>query len=147
MTEDEKRALYERLALRESFPLWVTESIRYVDMDTQGRVNNAYYSTYFEMGRVATRPALAMLPGHAMPVIAEQTVRYRMPLAYPARIDIGTGIARIGRSSYDVGHCVFLGEGCAATGILIYVLVDANTGKAMPLPEAFRTKLEEIRLR
>ena len=144
---DDKAAVMAALARREAVPLWVKENIRYIDMDTQGRVNNAHYSTYFEVGRVATRPVLATLPPHAMPVIAEQTIRYLLPLSYPATIDVGTAVTRIGRTSYDVGHTIFLGDRCAATGILIYVLVDAKTGRGMPLPEAFRAGLEGIRLK
>ena len=96
---------------------------------------------------LGTPAVLATLPAHAMPVIAEQTIRYLLPLSYPATIEVGTAVTRIGRTSYDVGHTIFLGDRCAATGILIYVLVDAKTGRGMPLPEAFRAGLEGIRLK
>lgn len=137
----------KRLMQREAVPLWVKENIRFIDMDVQGHVNNAYYSTYFEVGRVATRPALAVRAPGSMLVIAEQTIRYLLPLSYPATIDIGTAVTRIGRTSYDIGHTIFLGDRCAATGILIYVMTDATTGKAMPLNDEYRAKLEEIRLK
>ena len=144
---DDRDAVMKRLMQREAVPLWVKENIRFIDMDVQGHVNNAYYSTYFEVGRVATRPALAARAPGSVSVIAEQTIRYLLPLSYPATIDIGTAVTRIGRSSYDLGHTIFLGDRCAATGILIYVLTDPATGKGMPLNEEFRARLEEIRLR
>src|SRR6476646_9761792 len=37
----------------EDFPMRVSDLVRYADLDRQGHVNNAIYSTYFETGRVA----------------------------------------------------------------------------------------------
>jgi hypothetical protein len=41
-----------RLQLRESYPLWTAELVRFGDTDRLGHVNNAKYATYLETARV-----------------------------------------------------------------------------------------------
>src|SRR4051794_23083081 len=103
-TEQPAVAEWDAAALRErgTYPSLATENVRARDCDLQGHVNNAVYLTYFEIGRAMARRTLApgALPRGTFMVVARQTVDYFVPLPYPASIEIGAGVLRMGRSSF-----------------------------------------------
>lgn len=134
---------HQPLTRRETFALWVSENVRYVDMDTQGHANNAVYATYFEIGRGPLfHTVLRQRPPGAGVVVAQLHIVYRRPVVYPARIDIGSVVLRLGRSSFDLGLAVFVGDTCMATGVSTHVLVDAD-GHAQPLTATLREGLTQ----
>ena len=140
----------ELLKKRAVFPVFTQENVRQRDLDSQGHVNNAVYVTYFEIGRGAARREAtrdgAGRPPEATGVVARQVINYHRPVLYPASLDIGTGIIRIGRSSYVYGVAVFQGELCMATGEVTQVLIERATGRSMPIPDGYRRSLETILL-
>jgi acyl-CoA thioester hydrolase len=99
------------LTSRASFENWVAESVRYGDTDRQGHVNNAVFATYSESGRSA------------------------------GKVDIGTAVLSVGRSSVTLGQGMFTGEQCAATSRNTVVLIDQKTRRPTPLPEEYRRAL------
>ena len=74
--------------------------------------------------------------------IKKFTATYHDVLSYPAIIDIGSVVSRIGNSSFVLGQGVFDGQLCIATSEVISVFFDSATGKSMPLPDAVRQALE-----
>ena len=129
---------------RSSYPLWTTDNIRYGDTDRLGHVNNAVFATFFESGRTSffaeRNPALCTADTEF--VIVRLEIDFRTELFFPGRVDIGTRVLAIGRSSFRLGQAVFNGDLCAATAACVMVLLDAESRKARPLSPTIRAWLE-----
>jgi acyl-CoA thioester hydrolase len=70
------------------------------------------------------------------------TAIYHAALTYPATVDIGTVVTRIGKSSFDLGQGVFHGDLCIATAQVAQVYFDPATGKSVKLPDPIRSAFE-----
>ena len=129
---------------RSSYPLWTTDIIRYGDTDRQGHVNNAVFATFFESGRTrffaARSPSLQT--AHMEFVIVRLEIDFRAELFYPGRVDIGTRVLGIGRTSFRLGQGVFNGDTCAATSETVLVQMDGASRKAKPFSPDLRRWLE-----
>lgn len=139
----------ERLAppLLDSYPLRAADRLRYGDTDRQGHVNNAVFATFFETGRVAflydPRKPLT-LPGTAF-VIARLVIDFRAEINWPGEVEIGTRVARIGRSSFTLAQGLFQNGRCVATGEGVIVLMDETTRKSRPLTDEIQRALGRYR--
>ena len=131
----------------EDFPVRVPDLIRYADLDRQGHVNNAIYSTYFETGRVAViwHQEHGLQVSGATSVLARAEIDYLKELHWPGTVEVGTSVAEIGRSSYVFAQAVFRDGVCVATARNTMVLIDGATRKARPLPPELIARLERLR--
>ena len=131
------------------FPSWVPDIIRFADIDRQGHVNNAVYSTYLETGRVAIiyDPEHGFQVEGATSVLARLEIDFRRELHWPGTVEIGTAVAEIGRSSYTLLQAVFHAGDCAATGRATMVLIDQGTRRAKLLPPELIERLQQYQLR
>ena len=130
---------------RGSYPIWTYDKLRYADTDRQGHVNNAVFATFCESGRVMFLydENLNLAGTDANFVVVRLELDFRAELFYPGRIDIGTRVLGIGRSSFRLGQGIFNGDICAATSETVLVLMDGPTRKAKPLTPQLRAWLEE----
>jgi acyl-CoA thioester hydrolase len=131
------------------FPGRTTDNIRFGDHDGQGHVNNAVFATYFETGRVVLlrdRDNPINVPGTTS-VVARLDITFLKELHWPGTVEIGTGTAEIGRSSYVFAQALFHAGICVATARATLVMIDAQTRRARPLPEEVVARLEKLRLR
>jgi acyl-CoA thioester hydrolase len=133
----------------EAFPVRTPDLIRYADIDRQDHVNNAVYSTYFETGRVAIihHPSEGLQAEGATSVLARIEIDYLRELRWPGTVEIGTGVASYGRSSYIFVQAVYSAGLCAAFARSTLVLIDRETRKARPLPEQLIARLERLKMR
>jgi acyl-CoA thioester hydrolase len=130
------------------FPHRITDNIRYADLDPQGHVNQAVFLTYFETGRVAMfrTPDLGIgVPGLTF-VMVRMEVDYLKELHWPVFIEIGTGVAEFGRSSFKASQAIFREGICAAIGRATLVCMDVKTRKATPLPEEAIARLSKWKI-
>jgi acyl-CoA thioester hydrolase len=139
---------------RSDYVYWEQHTTRWADIDVYGHMNNA---RYFELIDTvvnnhlerATGTDIRLLP--AIGVVAEVGCRYFAEVGYPAPVDLGVVVDKIGSSSivYRVG--LFQGEGesgeqACAEGTFVHVYVD-NTDPArrvVPLPPAIRAAVEPL---
>ncbi|HLJ20686.1 MAG TPA: thioesterase family protein [Stellaceae bacterium] len=130
---------------RGSYAIWTYDRLRYGDTDRQGHVNNAVFATFCESGRVMFLydEKLALAGPDANFVVVRLEIDFRSELFYPGRIDIGTRVLGIGRTSFRLGQGIFNGDTCAATSETVLVLMDEPTRKAKPLTPQLRAWLEE----
>jgi acyl-CoA thioester hydrolase len=125
------------------YPHRVTDIIRFGDLDPQGHVNQAVFLTYFESGRVAmfrNQDLGIGVPGLTY-VLVRMEVDYMKELHWPGGIEIGTGIAEFGRSSFKAVQAIFRDGVCAAMGRATLVCIDLTTRKARPIPEEALARL------
>jgi acyl-CoA thioester hydrolase len=120
-------------------------------MDGFGHLNNA---RYFELIDTAIDLHLQQAIGDALDsldaigVFAEASCRFFRELTYPAPIDLGVVVDRVGRSSVTYRVGLFQGDddAAAAEGRVAMVYVD-NTDPARPttpLPDVVRTAVEAL---
>ncbi|HUS97830.1 MAG TPA: acyl-CoA thioesterase, partial [Hyphomicrobiaceae bacterium] len=106
------------LTQRTTFPFWSEEKIRFGDIDRQNHVNNLAVCSYIESGRVEFRerefPEFARDQSISWLVVNFE-IAFKAAIGYPGTVDVGTGVTRIGTSSYVLGHAAFSGSLCIAT--------------------------------
>ena len=125
------------------FPLQTFDKVRYADTDRQGHVNNAAFSTFLETGRVEFLypPEYAILSEGASFVIASLQLEFLGEITWPGRVEIGTGILRIGNSSIRILQQLFQAEKCVARAETIIVQVDDRSGKGSALSDRAKEKM------
>jgi len=130
------------------YPYRITDNIRFGDLDPQGHVNQAMFLTYFESGRVSMfrTPDLGIgIPGLTF-VLVRIEVDYIKELLWPGSIDIGTGVAEFGRSSFKVAQAIFRDGAVSAMARATLVCMDKTTRKSAPLPEAAIERLSKYKI-
>jgi acyl-CoA thioester hydrolase len=121
----------------EDYPLRAHDKLRYGDTDRQGHVNNAVFSTFLETGRVE----LAFGSGEALTdpdcslVIAHLSLDFVTELLWPGRVDIGTGVTAVGRSSIHMEQALFQDGRLVAVAETVTVQVNNATHRSHPLSE------------
>ncbi|HEV2563712.1 MAG TPA: thioesterase family protein [Microvirga sp.] len=135
-------------ATLEAYPTRTSADIRYSDLDRQGHVNNAVFATFSEVGRVAfmydpDRPLA--LDGRSF-VIARLLIDFRAELFWPGTVEIGTGVLKIGRSSFTLTQGLFSRGRLAATTEATIVMVDKETRRSTPLPPETIAILQSLML-
>ena len=82
------------------YPLHVTETLRFADTDRHGHITNSVFAVCCQTGRVAflEDPAHPIAPPGTQFVLARLDIEFRRELHWPGIVDIGTRVARIGRS-------------------------------------------------
>ncbi len=141
---------------RADYVVWRQATTRWADDDVYGHMNNA---TYYELFDTAVNAHLIEASGAdvrslpAIGVVAETSCRYFREIGFPAPVDVGLVVERVGTSSvvYRIG--LFQGEGdeAAAEGRFVHVYVD-NTGdrssgqgrSVRPLPAEVRAVVSDL---
>ncbi len=125
----------------DAFPLITFEKIRYADTDRQGHVNNAVFATFLETGRVEFlyHPDFPSFTEHSSFVLASLTLHLKKEIMWPGRVDIGTGILKIGNSSIKVYQKLFQKGACVADAES--TIVQVADGQPMPLSEQAKAVL------
>lgn len=131
------------------FPLKSYDKIRYADTDRQGHVNNAVFSTFFETGRAELLYSYAktLVPEGTSYVIAALNMNYLKEIHWPGRVDIGTGILKMGNSSIKIFQQLFQDEALVADAETVIVQMDDETGKSKPLTDEARKILSAFLLK
>ncbi|MES9878744.1 MAG: thioesterase family protein [Candidatus Sedimenticola sp. 1PA] len=129
----------QNLTLRD-YPFQTFDKVRYADTDRQGHVNNAVFSTYLETGRVEFLydPENPLTSENASFVIANLNLQLISEIKWPGRIDIGTGVIKVGNSSLSLYQGVFQEGFCVATAETVIVQMHEDTRKSHPLSDKVR---------
>jgi acyl-CoA thioester hydrolase len=142
--------------VRGDYVVWRTATTRWADDDVYGHMNNA---TYFELIDTAVNAHLIEATGldvrslPAIGIVAEVGCRYFQEIGFPAPVETGLVVERLGRSSvvYRVG--LFQGDGdeASAEGRFVHVYVDHDADSSsgagrptVPVPGEVRRVLEPL---
>jgi len=108
------------------------DKLRYGDTDRQGHVNNAVFSTLFETGRVEMLYASgeSLLDADCSFVIANLHLDYLGEITWPGRVEIGTRVASVGRSSLVMEQALFQNQQCVAVAKTVIVQVNQTTRRS-----------------
>jgi acyl-CoA thioester hydrolase len=117
------------------------------DTDAQGIVYYGRYLPYFDHARVEYHRHLGPIEvSEAEFVMRASTVEYHAPARFDDLLEIFVRLARIGRTSTTYECAAYrVDDGrLMVTATQALVLVDREHRRAVPIPDAFRTRLKEF---
>lgn len=132
---------------RDDYRHVINLAVRWGDMDMLGHINNAKYFTYVETARVAYFETLVGRDRKSGKdggfILASVGCDFLAQLHYPAQLEVGTRVTRIGRSSMQLEHAIF--SGGVAHGVLQATVVwfDYALQRTLPVPETVRAFIRE----
>ena len=130
----------------DDFPAHSFDKLRYGDTDRQGHVNNAVFSTLLETGRVELLrdPAAPLHEAGREWVIARLTLDFVSELTWPGRVDIGTGVTRVGTSSVVMAQALFQDGRLVARAETVIVQTDDVTRRSAALSDDARARFDAL---
>lgn len=134
------------LTVRDNFHYWTDETVRFADLDRLGHVNNIAFAVYAESGRVAflEHNAPNSTVGGIGWVIVKLHIDFLAQAHYPGRVEIGTRVMKLGRSSCTLGQGMFTDGRCFGRVDSVCVWTDLHNGKSLPLPDDVRAALQRF---
>jgi acyl-CoA thioester hydrolase len=119
----------------EDFPYRLTDNVRFADLDPNQHVNNAVYATYFETGRVTLMKdrSFGLMPAGLAWIMVRLDIHFRAELRWPGTVELGLGVARLGRTSATFDQVVFSQGRCVASAEAVTVLIGESSRKPTPL--------------
>ena len=125
-------------------------SVRFGDLDTLGHVNNVPYVRYLEEARGSYYDEVVGVPFETLDtVIAELHVEYRDEITRDQDVGVAVRVPELGESSIPMEYEIRTGDPdsetatVAAAAETVQVNTDPETGEAAPIPEEWRTAIEE----
>ena len=91
-------------------------------------------------------PATSLTAEGAAFVIANLSLRFVSEAHWPGRVDIGSGITKIGTSSIGLAQGIFQDGRCVATAETGIVQMNEATRKSHPLSDTARALLDRRRI-
>lgn len=130
----------------DAFPHKTFDKVRYGDTDRQGHVNNAVFATFLETGRAELLydPEAPLADRNCVFVIVRLSLDFVGELTWPGRVDIGTRVAAIGRSSMTFQQALFEADRLAAKAETVIVQMNETTRRAQSLSETVRNRLHGL---
>jgi acyl-CoA thioester hydrolase len=122
---------------------------RWMDNDVYGHINNVLYYSFFDTAinqYLITQGGLDITQSPIIGLAVESHCQYLQPLSFPAVIEVGLRVGKLGTSSVRYELAVFkqAAELAAATGYFVHVFVDRNTRRAVPIPASIRQALQRL---
>ena len=122
-----------------------TVEVRFRDLDAVGHAHHTLPLIYLEEARAAYWRDVAGRAGlrEIDYVMAEVTVRFHRRIGWPARLDVGLRVSRMGVKSFEMEFEILDEEGVAvASGKTVQVFFDYAAGQSRPLPAELRSRVE-----
>ena len=130
------------------WPISLHLPVQWGDMDAFQHVNNVSYLRWFESARIAYFEAVGIMDRMPAigPILARQTIDYRLPLTYPDTLQASATVLRLGNTSFTMGLRLSSARHgkVAAEGEAVIVMLDYGSGEKVPLGEALRARIEKL---
>jgi acyl-CoA thioester hydrolase len=136
-----------------AFPVSVRFPVQWGEMDAFGHVNNARFLAWFEAARIAYLERVGLWAqqagkeaGGVGPILASAQVDYLRPVLFPAALEVGARVGRLGNTSFLMEYAVGDAETGAAyaRGSTTIVTVRYPTYEKVPLPQALREAIQAL---
>ena len=126
------------------YPVTGLAIARYGDVDANGHVNNLALESLHETARAEFNEQI--FPDIYRPasrtvrlVSASNVVHFLAEVHWPATIETGLGIGKLGRTSYVASTALFVGETCVSLCDTVLVMLDDDG--PTPIPAEARERL------
>ncbi|WP_440945189.1 acyl-CoA thioesterase [Methanosarcina sp. T3] len=124
----------------------INVSPRFGDIDGLGHVNNTVLPVWFETGRNAIfrlfSPDLDLSPDVWHLILVRTEFDFLSQMYFRSDVEIRTFVAKIGNSSFTVGHEAWQEGELKVRGQAVLVYYDFKLQKAIPLPDSIREILK-----
>lgn len=133
---------------RSDYAHYVAIKVKWGEMDSLGHVNNTVFYRYSEDGRIDYIHGIAD-GGDTQtsdgPLLADLRCSFRQQLRFPADVEIGTRVSRMGRSSIDLEQCLFFADSEEVIAVYQTVIVwfDFGAQTSMRVPETVRERIRD----
>jgi acyl-CoA thioester hydrolase len=138
----------KRLQDRSIYPHWCSDTVRFSDQDGAGHVNNVAICAYMETARLTFMRDMGMMAPREdglRGISAGMTVSVLAESHWPGKVELGTGVLKIGTSSITVASAAFKDDLCIAAAEMTVVRLKGKVPH--PIDPAFRDALEKYRLK
>lgn len=130
--------------LLSAYPVTQDVTMRIGDLDPYRHVSAIRIGEYYEEARaIFYRDAFAGLERPRI-LVLRLTFHYLAESVWPGALTVGTGIAKIGNSSFEMVQGLFRDGVCL--GVAETILVNTGDSGKAPLPDSLRSRLEPRRL-
>lgn len=132
-----------------SWPITYERKIRFSDIDSQGIVFNGNYLAYYDDAITDLFIAAELTPdvthGAGYDVVtAHATIDFRATVGLFETLEVDVRVARIGNTSVTFAVQSRVGDRITTEATIIYVTVDAETFKPVPVPGAFVAAMQAV---
>lgn len=133
-------------AMSEPFALAMTP--RYMEVDQQGVVFNAWYLVWFDEAFTAWMrhvglPYDQLIAGGIDVQNVHAELDYRDGVRWGDEVAVEVSVARIGGKSFTLAYTVRRGEDTCVEGAIVYAVIATDGTGAVPIPDSLRAVLEE----
>jgi acyl-CoA thioester hydrolase len=134
---------------RTQFPALRTITTRWDDEDVYGHINNVVYYSFFDTavnGYLIETSGTDVRALDAVGLVAETQCTFERELKFPADVQVGLAVSKLGTSSIVYRLGLFQGDTDepAAIGRFVHVYVDAATREVTPIPPAIATAVTPL---
>jgi acyl-CoA thioester hydrolase len=135
---------------RSSYSHFETIATRWMDNDVYGHVNNVVHYSFFDTAVnrwLIHQGLLDIHGGDVIGLVVQTQCQYFDSIAFPQMVHVGIKVSQMGRSSvtYELGLFADDAVQSAALGHFTHVYVDRITRRPVPLPQALRTALANLK--
>jgi acyl-CoA thioester hydrolase len=129
------------------FPVVIDIPVAWGEMDALRHVNNIVYFRYFESARIAYFEKLRfwefMDQTGVGPILASIQCKFKIPLAYPDTVSVGTRIPSIEQDRFVMEYRTVShkSQAIAAEGEGVVVSYNYRESKKTPLPEEMKQRI------
>ena len=126
-----------------------SDKIRYRDLDRQGHMNNAVFSTFFETGRIEIfrDPQMMQYAPEMEFVIASTKIDFIEEITWPGEVQIGTSILKVGQSSIQILQSLFQNGKQKASAESVIVQISKTTRKSVPLSDDYKNAIKKYNIK
>ena len=134
---------------RDAYRHFTRIATRWADNDAYGHVNNTVYYEWFDTAVnrwLVEQGLLDIERGDPIGLVVETGCSYFAPLAFPADVEIGLAMDKLGTSSvtFRIGVFATGSSEPAAQGHFTHVYVGRENRRPAPLPDEWRRTLETL---
>ena len=136
---------------RSDYRYFDTMDTRWNDNDVYGHMNNVIYYELFDsvINRYLIEyGSLDIKNGEIAGIIPETHCKYRKPVRFPDRVDIGLKVTRLGNSSVVYDSAIFRkgDDDASAECHFVHIFVNRKEqGKTVEIPPFLRNALTQLR--
>ncbi len=137
--------------LHANYPVHITQTVQWGEMDALRHVNNTVYFRYFENVRVHFMQQSGIndtiVSNRIGPVLGHTQCSFLRPLTWPDTITIGARVDTVREKRFSMEYAIFShSQGkVVATGSAEAIYVDYDKGKSVPIPAHILRALDEFK--
>ncbi len=129
-----------------NYPVTISTSVAWGEMDAFNHVNNIIYFRYFENARIKYFETLALMETMQQtgvgPILAHTACQYIKPVQYPDVLRVSARVKSMGTSSFVMEYLVESPKlGKAALGSGVIVMMNYRTSEKVAIPDKVRQKI------